>query len=74
MQPRPPALDTADVRAMPASRTGCLMSRRVVRRVVMGPWFAIVVVFELKRFGKLSRWFNEKDIRKCIGRGHVKPI
>jgi hypothetical protein len=50
------------------------MSRRVVRRVVMGPWFAIVVVFELKRFGKLSRWFNEKDIRKCIGRGHVKPI
>jgi hypothetical protein len=50
------------------------MSRRVVRRVVMGPWFAIVVVFELKRIGMLSRWFNEKDIRKCIRRGHVKPI
>ena len=53
MQPRPPALDTAaargppDVRAMPARRIGCLMLRRVVREVVMGPWDAMVAVLQL---------------------------
>lgn len=41
MQPRPPALETAaargapEVRAMPASRMGCWILRRVVRGVVM---------------------------------------
>jgi len=43
MTPRPPALDTAaarrppEVRAMPARMIGCLMPRRVVRGVVIGP-------------------------------------
>ena len=43
MQPSPPAFETAaargppEVRAMPARRIGCLMLRRVVRVVVIGP-------------------------------------
>ena len=43
MHPRPPALDTAaargppEVRAIPASRIGCWIPRRVVRGVVRGP-------------------------------------
>ena len=71
MQPKPPAFETAaargppEVLAMPASRMGCLMLRRVVRGVVRGPWAAIVAVL-VETFERLgSRWF--KRVRFGIG-------